>query len=397
MEKLILLTTLCALISCNAEERPVTDRAPAMQTDLKCSPKGNARSTAPTRKEYQQLKLHLEQFIDPADQIRPPEYQPLTILGRLHPWFAANICAKTWSEQTIFILPSIPGYVIDDIRDAAQPEKKNGIAILNAEFWQEVSAIQEKGLKVAFLQFTKDFEVAGVYSGEEKLVGFDVFANPGTPRHEYRHHLQHQAELASRKRFDLNPKCKSSVGRFLGELDSTTLQIESWVGVFDNIETEDISGDVRNYPQSNFLYANLSYPTVAAEWIDRSSCPSDLIAAIDVLVSKTGAALREITKRTTRLAGLHATLVQIEKERSRQCPDAGDSSFTCTSLANRAARIRNEAREIKTQINAALVQEAKARPVYIREEFNKMSPRTRVKMDRSSGAYHLLMNEDATQ
>ncbi len=337
-----------------------------------------------------ELRARLENFSKTVDGGREEQFHPSIVLPQVHPWFRENLCEKDRYNQPIFMLAPIPDLVIADLKTAAAGPHKDALAILSGDFWAKVQRMQQKGLKPGFLQFSKDFEVAGFYEYHTQTVGLDVFANPGTPDHEYRHHLQKMELPNPRRPRRLSARCAEQTARFLGELDATTIQLPHWVGAFDGLAAEGEEPRERRYPQAGFLGVNLNYPALASTWVKAEECPEELVTAVRKIVDRTQVIEMAATTLAPRLVNMVHSLARLLREQKTACP--GNEAL-CQLNLQRVEKTRAEIRRLKSELNTLLTREAKERPDYTREILLNMPYAIKRDLNNYSGAYRLIVRQ----
>ncbi|HUP56298.1 MAG TPA: hypothetical protein VM598_02520 [Bdellovibrionota bacterium] len=288
-------------------------------------PTGTYPNSLVTRADIDQIRERLT-FIDARvslttpPQRKPRELQVEGILKRIHPALAARerwsdrskLLKKEWIGQYEYlklIKPVAP--VLDEITKVTYDDSvDSGFAILQASFWRRVDKLQKEGMDIAFISSSPE-TIAGIYYDTYGMIGIDLFANSGTLTHELRHAYQAGKVRGQLWPAALESDCREVASAYFGELDSTTIQLRSWIPVIkslplmprDATEAKRIGVWVDLSP-TMALSANLDYPVSAAQWVLREeSCPTELRDLVNSIVAvvypqkakATGAELLELT------------------------------------------------------------------------------------------------------
>lgn len=391
MTKKLLTTAVCWILGCHGPAEVDEPGAAVPPPTLTCESVSVPRSNDVDHRRFERLDTQLNSYILDADvSRRDSAYQPQAILPSLHPWFKDNVCTESWENQTIYVLPELPDELVAQIKQMTVGIPPHGMGILSGEFWAKIQRLQKLGLKPVFLEFTPEFDVAGVYVHNTGMIGFDIFANPGTPDHEYRHYLQRKALPFPGRPREISYECARSADRFFGELDATTTQLKFWIGSFENITSEIHSiSKQRTYPQGDLFQVNLHYPVVAASWVSRRSCPRGLLDVVQTIAQKTEEAEGRLSDIAYRLIKLRGTVHQIQK---RLLPECHQAEPICDRDRESVIRYQREMSSLSGQLNSELTAEASNRPHYVREILKSLPPAIYQDLWRTSGAFHLLID-----
>lgn len=232
---------------------------------------------------------------------RPLKYSPELVLPELNGWFKFGLQAEiTEDGHEFYALKQLPDAVTEDLNSRLYGEEFNsGFAVLQSSFWREIARLQKEGFKTGFLKSDPKFRVAGVNYTASKTILLDIFANTGVLIHEERHSFQRKQMLANAKDYrrakllTLSPECISEAGQFFQELDSTTLELPTWRGLFKTLKTAPESHDHllegqeedNSFTQAQMFNLNLLYPSTAAGWVKPGMCPEQLKnAVIEIMI-----------------------------------------------------------------------------------------------------------------
>ncbi len=276
----------------------------------------------PTPQEIRTLRTELEsyRYVGTADR-RPEAFNPEKILPRIHPWLAHGFGLRLGSRGPFraFFLRPIPSDVVASLNEILYDDSTPvPLMILRSSFWIRAAKLQREGFEIGFKVYESGSTEAGVFFEHGNTMLFDTMAEYGTLSHELRHGFQFAAlgktRAPSLRHPDLTDSCVDAFGRFLGELDSTGVELNEWIGVFRTFEykperyrtfTDVTQADFHNF-HAALLEANLNYPSLASEWVSRSDCP-DSVKNANIEISKVSQELLiRIRKATDELSNLRA-------------------------------------------------------------------------------------------
>ncbi len=334
-----------------------------------------------------QLYLHLQDFDGIAlGGDRDASYRPEAALPALNSWFTTSwsggLYAKNFGSYSAMMLRKIPNKVIKQVEnitfDDAYP---SGFLILQSAFWHQVSDLQKAGFTIGFLEPKANQKIAGIFFNESNVILVDVFAPQGTLTHEYRHYQQykkHQERNNSYFSFKglsrvVSDECVAQASSFFGELDATTVELPTWVGVFQTYEvspawhksTTHEEEDITKYPLGGMLMSNLSYPSLASLWVKRDQCPEALNKALDQISHETDAFLDEISEPVNGLAKARFNDYGLQQDLVQKCVSKGAAG--CAELQTQIEKNHAQARADKALIDQKLNVEARNRPDQIRK------------------------------
>ncbi|MCB0341332.1 MAG: hypothetical protein H6626_06925 [Pseudobdellovibrionaceae bacterium] len=283
-------------------------------------PKGSSPANPSVSSFAQANYLRLKAKLYSYDTIqnttgRTSEFSVTEVLGELHPWFKTHLSLKNFDkDRPIYLVSPIPETVIQDLAHL-QGRFKSGIGILNADFWKQVGQIQSTGLNVGFFVHEKGWEYGGFFSSEHNLIAFDIFANPGTPKHEWRHYYQHIYSVTPYffelyKNGFYTKSCYEQFSSHLKELDANTHQMDSWVGSFEfTAELSQVPMNRRLYlPQLINLKGFFEYPKAATTRIPHQGCPDEVYNLVSAITNSVDAFIQPTVRLVSQLRqGLRRT------------------------------------------------------------------------------------------
>lgn len=229
---------------------------------------------------------------------RDPSLNPENLLPRLHGWLSLQRGLKKTviNGRRAVILKDLPAAVLNRLEAItfADRERKSGFAILQSSFWKGVKRLMDQGIHIGFMDYNPSEELSGIYYDDQRTILVDSFANEGTLLHEYRHYQQYrrlEQQPQSLQRV-FSETCLATASRSFAELDATTAELPSWIGVFQSINIHpkwDLSVEPDwfendHFSQVDLLTCNLEYPGDAARWTIRlrgpDACPDELRNAL---------------------------------------------------------------------------------------------------------------------
>jgi hypothetical protein len=231
-------------------------------------------------------------------------------LPKIHSWLTPGIGLKKVNigGEVGYILRPIPKLILEEITSVTfSDEFKSGFLILQSSFWKMADEKMKSGLRIGFIDYDGMKGVNGVYFDTAQTILVGIISAPGTLIHESRHHEQYLAFHERKSSWSgtntasnpqLSNKCVEGFSRFFAELDATTVELPSWVGVFQTINTHplgDLSNSMfgdRDIALMGLLDTNLSYPETASDdWVQPvpqdQKCPDSILTAIATIIGKT--------------------------------------------------------------------------------------------------------------
>lgn len=373
------------------------DQTPAATQEKECEIEFSSQVV-----DYAQAFKDLYSYSLSSDiQQRPNYLQPNQILPKLHSHFASGLCKSKDGELDVYFIDSLPNGLAREI----SPESSTGFAILNNSFWEEVYRIQKLNLRVGFLVNPGKHQFAGYYNGYYKHIVFDILANPGTAKHELRHHEQYatleevKAKTSYFSVFDserVQPNqvpstCIYPAARFFGELDANTYQFSTWLGAFNIHQLEDKIDRTKanHFPHLELFLGFLNYPKLASQWLENKDCPDDLLGAINLIIQKTEAFHQFLGPKIAKFK--HASTIHYNNLNALdRCKKDLDNSFLCKKVEEDISKYNRASVNFLREIYAAIEEESKRRPLYISDELKKLNKETDDSLLKNSGGYLLL-------
>ena len=214
----------------------------------------------------------------------PPPLQPTTVLETLNPWFREGLSQeKTLGDRySGYELKKIPSYVFDNLKEATLgSEPRISFAVLTKQFWQRVYELQKKGLRVAVLSNSETENISGLFLPDQNLIAFDILAEPGTLKHEFRHYQQFTTFWPSRVPAKiLSERCIRDASQAFEEIDATEFELSTYRGISFEIQNSVTLKDAA-FPQVELFEINMFYPIAAGDYVNSSSnCPRQLVDSI---------------------------------------------------------------------------------------------------------------------
>lgn len=325
---------------------------------------------------YQKLRDFMLKF-DTIQNLtgRDSQYSEKEVLRRLHPWFSQKgaLCLREDFDTNILLMSKIPLDLIRNLKEI-EDQSVNGIGILNSSFWEKVREIQETGLQVGFYRHQKSWEYGGYYRsrglsnrGKNPLIAFDIFANPGTARHEFRHHQQHQNSNYSfipNRPVNHSDRCIAAFRSYLGELEATTYQLIDWKGSFSlQSYTDSENSGAFFYPQLVNFTGHLYYPISAKQRVKDAGCGDSLLFVID-----------KISENIYSFSEVLIPLVNSQKGLAKKYSLLLGSLSSCEetkpcSTREKLKATKKRMRLVSSKIDRLILKEASLRPFYIKGLF----------------------------
>lgn len=350
---------------------------------------GQPKQPDKTTASHQNFVTQFESFQQNAHiglaALPEPVYRPETVLPALDTYFQINktVLKKSIDGHEALILTKIPANILTALMNAAFDDKHStGFAVLQSSFWKMIGDLQSQGFITGFLVPDASFLVNGVYFPDKKAILVDVLANQSVLIHEYRHHQQ-RMRLMSRLtpevgKISLSMDCLAEASQFFGEVDSTNMELTSWIGVFQmfdvtpafhkQIMTSEnrFDWDKNKCSQASEIQANLIYPFNASKWLKPDHCPNVLIETAKAIGQLAQAEADEASNYGVQLLELRYKHLNLQQKLLTTCK-SNPSDSKCADLPETIAAIPSKAQELKDEFDQYIQKESISRPEKIRQ------------------------------
>ncbi len=354
-----------------------------------------ARYQASTEDVVKGLRADMMEYDTVLPKERGERFRTENVLVKIHGWLSMGngLMKNRLGNQTFLILRPIPQSVLKEIVQVTFPASdkegrptNTGLAILQQAFWRDLQRIQAEGVSVGFVIPNSDLLIGGIYYPDKKLIGVDIFANAGVLTHEYRHHRQHQRTdpRGTPNPRELGRQCIAGASQFFGELDATTEELKTWVGVFPAMEITPRSHETQtegeehvHFPQVGLLSGNLAYPERAYfQYVLPQDCPEEMHAVFRSIIKETGNVAGLLGDLASELYGLRMDnffgWITLNTRCNQENLTEREKAY-CNTTRAKVAGIPAEAQQIKDDLDAAFPKAEENRLDVMKTELAKLS------------------------
>ena len=368
---------------------------------------GSLRVT-PAPSEIIKLRSELEDYdyVGSIDD-RPSQFNPEMVLKRIHPWLVPGTGLRTHriGDSSAFILQPIPEQVLQDLNSILYPDSTPvPLLFLRSNFWTRAARLQKEGYQIGFKAYTPRSADVGVYIAEKNILLFDTFAEYGTLSHELEHALQHQKILLTfsprTTHPELSENCIEQLGRFLGEVDATRVELKEWRGTFSTFEyrperyrtlREVTDMEFHNFYDS-LLMANLNYPSYAVNWVSQSDCPISIKQAATHISEESQDLMQRAHEAVLQLNDLriHYGWTSIRANTVCSNPSSIQDKSLCEQDQDFLIHLDSLARDASDSIDQILDRGFTERTAFIRKTLNEFSPELKKVLCKNVSSFSIL-------
>lgn len=328
--------------------------------------------------------------ITEEDITRQPKYEnldrfrPEKLLPQIHPWFEVGIGLETQIElgqgYRIFFLKPIPKQVLASLSDGLIQQNFT-FAVLTKTFWQLVKEQQLSNMRIGFLSFDSDRMVSGVTFHNNRIIGLNIFSEPGTLFHEIQHIKQFEniSDQSSNELIRLNENynrsCISKLSMAIAELDATEKEMVFYLTLMDEFDFDDlIDSSIHsiNIPQKSLFLINMHYPEMASDWIIMSDCSKEIKDIFNNISSLTYVSNQKSLNITSNMKISLVVYLKYLKNWNEKCL-VNTSSENCEEIKNHMETLKSNFNSQKASFPKIFLENMEGRKLILKENLSLLA------------------------